>query len=247
MKKVILLIMMPFFLLLISCFYRGYSGEDANLYTVAINSVPWLNGHSWSADFESDPQLEIIDTDQYKRIMFIYYEKYYSGSDISFSSLIICQTSNEKEVFYYEDVNFIVKEQEIYSQNLKDFTSEEIEYLKLINDWNKPINYSKCIKKEIQTKKSEINYEDEIKNQLIRKFDLVDRGYSLYMDLLTYNLDNSKFIIYGYIRKSENNGICFIGLVEKGQEDKIKFETVVPSNVYDYKDELYEFKKSNNW
>ena len=65
------------------------------------------------------------------------------------------------------------------------------------------------------------------------------------MDYLTSNIDDSKYIVYGYIRKTEHEGIYFIGLVENS--DDIKLNILVPSNVYDYKDEFIEFKKINNW
>lgn len=249
MKRTLTLLIIPvlFLIILTSCSYNGYSGNYLELYTVAINSVLWLNGHSWSADFECDPQIEIIDEDIYGRIMFTYYEKYYGGSDISFSTLIICQNSNEKEVFYYEDINYIIKKQVIYSQNLEGFNNKEIEYLKLINDWNKEINYDKCIKKEITKSKANIPYEKEIKKQIIDEFDLINGQYSLFMDLLTSNLDNSKFVIYGYIRKNEGEGIYFIGLVESEKDSFKQLNITVPLNVYDYKIEFIEFKTTQNW
>ena len=86
---------------LTSCGYKGYSGHHSESYTVAINSVPWINGFSWTADFVCDPQIEIVEEDEYGRIMFIYHEKFYGGSDIGFAALVISQSSNEKEVFYY--------------------------------------------------------------------------------------------------------------------------------------------------
>lgn len=245
MKKMLLTILLLFMMILTSCRYNGYSGNYSNLYSVAINSVLWLNGHSWDADYECNPYIEIIDEDQYGRIMFTYYEKYYSGADISFSALIICQDSNEKEVFYYEDVNFLVKEQVLYSQNIEQFTEEEIEYLKLINDWNKEMNYDKCVRKEIAQNKPKIPNDKEIKKQIIDEFKLISGEYSLFLDFLTNNLDNSKYIVYGYIRKSEQEGIYFIGLVD--EDDFIKLSTIIPSNVYDYITEFVEFKKLNNW
>ena len=167
MKKILLLASLFLILVLASGCYNGYTGEHVDLYTEAINSVPWVNGYSWGADFKCDPEIEIIDEDQYGRVMFTYYEKYYSGADISFSALIICQGSNEKEVFYYEDENYIVKKQVIYSQNLERFTEEEIEKLKANNDWNKKISYDKCVRKEITRSKPEIPNEEEL--QEIRK------------------------------------------------------------------------------
>lgn len=140
MKRIIVIILLIFTTILTSCRYGWYSGNRSDLYSVAVNSVLWLNGYSWGADYECDPSIKVIEEDSYGRTMFTYYEKYYKGAGISFSALIICQDSNEKEVFFYEDINYIIKEQTIYAENTKKFTDDEIAYLKLINDWNKEIN-----------------------------------------------------------------------------------------------------------
>ena len=245
MKRIILMILLIFTTILTSCGYSGYSGNRSDLYSVASNSVLWLNGYSWGADFVRDPIIEVIEEDSYGRTMFTYYEKYYKGSDISFSALIICQDSNEKEVFFYEDINYIIKEQKLYYPNIENFTDDEIAYLKSINDWNKEINYDKCVRKDISKSKQKIPNEKEIHNLLIEEFTLVDREYSLFMDYLTSNIDDSKYIVYGYISKTEQEGISFIGLVENS--DDIKLNILVPSNVFDYKTEFIEFKKLNNW
>ena len=245
MKRIILMILLIFTTILTSCGYSGYSGKHSDLYSVAANSVLWLNGYSWGADYECDPSIEIIEEDSYGRTMFTYYEKYYKGANISFSALIICQDSNEKEVFFYEDINYIIKEQIKYTPNIENFTNDEIEYLKLINDWDKEINYDKCVRKNKTKAKQKLSSEKEIKNLIIDEFTLVNGEYSLFMDYLTSNIDDSKYIVYGYIRKTEQEGICFIGLVENS--DNIKLNILVPSNVYDYKDEFIEFKKLNNW
>ena len=245
MKRIILMILLIFTTILTSCGYSGYSGNRSDLYSVASNSVLWLNGYSWGADYECDPQIEIIEEDIFGRTMFIYYEKYYNGADISFSTLIICQDSNEKEVFFYEDINYIIKEQKLYSQNIENFNDGEIAYLKLINDWNKEINYDKCVRKDISKSKQKIPNEKEIHNLLVKKFTLGDGRYSLFMDYLTNNKEESKYIVYGYISKSEEGNICFIGLVEK--DDFVKLNIIVPSNIYDYKNEFIQFKQTNQW
>ena len=245
MKRIILMILLIFIAILTSCGYSGYSGKHSDLYSVAANSVLWLNGYSWGADYECDPSIEVIEEDSYGRTMFTYYEKYYKGADISFSALIICQDSNEKEVFFYEDINYIIKKQILYTQNTENFTADEIAYLKLINDWDKEINYDKCVRKDKAKSKQKLSNEKEIQNLIINEFTLVNGEYSLFMDYLTSNIDDSKYILYGYIRKTEQEGICFIGLVENS--DDIKLNILVPSNVYDYKDEFIEFKKLNNW
>lgn len=245
MRRKILGLMLMCAIMLNSCGYNGYSGNNLDLYSVAINSVLWLNGYSWGADFQCDPQIEIIDKDNYGRVMFTYYEKHYKGSDMSFSALIICQGSNNNEVLYYEDINYIVKEQELYSQNIESFGEDQIESLKIINDWNKEINYNKCVRKSKLKNKPKIPNEEEIKKQIVDEFELVDGAYSLYMDFLTTNFDKSKYILYGYISKNEKEGIYFIGLVEN--EDAAKIDIIIPSNEYDCKTEFIKFKELNYW
>ena len=57
--------------------------------------------------------------------------------------------------------------------------------------------------------------EKEIQNLIIDEFTLVNGEYSLFMDYLTSNIDDSKYIVYGYIRQTEQEGIYFIGLFKK--------------------------------
>ena len=67
----------------------------------------------------------------------------------------------------------------------------------------------------------------------------------MFIDYLTSNIDGSKYMVYGYVRKTEQEGIYFIGLVEN--IDDIKLNIIVPTNVYDYKVELIKFKELNEW
>ncbi len=249
MKKIGLMLVLSIFILVIltGCTYKGYSGEYLDLYTVAINSVLWNNGHSFSADKYINPQIDIIDQDMYGRTMFTYYEKYYAGANISFSALIICQHSNQKDVFYYEDINYIVKEQMLYASNIKKFEIEEIEQLKVTNDWNQKINFDKCIKKEITKRKPDVPQKKEIKSKIIDEFHLISGKYSLFVNFLTRDSVKSNFIIYGYIRMNDERGIYFIGLVKCAQESFKELSFLVPLNVFDYKTELIEFKNINNW
>ena len=76
MKRILLMILLIFTTILTSCGFGGYSGNYSDLYSVAINSVLWLNGYSWGADYECDPIIEVIEEDSYGRTMFRYYEKY---------------------------------------------------------------------------------------------------------------------------------------------------------------------------
>ena len=246
MKKVLTLLCVFIIVGLTACSYKGYSGVHSDLFTVAINSVLWNNGHSFSADKYKNPQIQIIEEDMYGRTMFTYYEKYYAGAYISFSALIICQNSNENEVFYYEDICYIIKEQVLYTQIIEEFENEDVEQLKEANDWNQEINYDKCIKKQITNQKHKIPYENEVKNEIVKEFDLNIREDNLFVNILTSNLDNSKFIIYGYIHKLKDEEIVFVGLVQNC-EKSLNINFFIPSNIYDYKNDFIKFKQMNQW
>ena len=106
---------------------------------------------------------------------------------------------------------------------------------------------TKCVKKEITKTKANISHEKEIEKQIIDEFGLLNGQYTLFMDFLTSNSANLKFIVYGYIYKNENEGVCFIGLVENESGSFEKLNTLVPLNAYEYKTEFMEFKATNNW
>ena len=246
MRKIIAIILLSIFILVAftSCGYKEYSGKYVDLYAVAINSVLWTNGHSFSADKYTNSQIEVIEKDTYGRTLFTYYEKYYAGAGISFSALIICQSSSENEVFYYENVNFIVKRQELYTQSLKNFETNEIEALKAENDWNKELNFDKCVKKEITKSKPSVPHEEEIKNKVIDEFDVEEGSNGIFITYLTKSSVDSNYIVYGYIYKA---GVYFVGLVESDAETVKNISFFVPINVFDYKDDFIKFKETNNW
>ena len=74
---------------------------------------------------------------------------------------------------------------------------------------------------------------------------MISGEYSLFMDYLTSNTNGQKYIVYGYIRKSDKEGTYFIALVDINQS--ISLNIIVPSNVYKYKTEFINFKEVNGW
>ena len=246
MKKLsALVLLLVLTLLILAGCYSGYSGEHADLFTVAIHSLLWNNGHSMGADFVRDSEIEILDIDPYGRILFTYYESYYLGTELSFSALIICQSSNEQYARYYENVNFIIKEQIGRTDSVYKFENEEIEQLKLINDWNKPLNLEKCIKKELITQKPSVPHAKELESIALDKIEVVDD--EIIIDFLTYDSNKNDYLIYGYVRTYPIPTEFFIGLVEI-ENGKIKdVHFLQPTNVFDYQAELVEFKNAHGW
>lgn len=134
----------------------NFAGNNPELYTQAINSVPFTCGSSLATDFAYAPEIKIIEKDVKQRILFSYTERCYYDLTLSFSSLMVCQKSKNGIVYFYPD-SYFVKKKDISSKTAPHFTNEEIEYVKQINDWNAEIDLTKCTKKQ-SVKSKEIKY-----------------------------------------------------------------------------------------
>lgn len=204
-------------------------------------------GHSYGADRAVDSKIEIIEKDKYGRTMFTYYERYYAGAKLSFSALIISQQSSEGYVYYYEDDNYIIMKQELFAKEIQGFSDENLESLKLKNDWNKEVDLSKCVKKTITNRKPDIpSYREIIKESIFDEFNLSDKENNVFTHFLTADTKGD-FIGYGSIMKRDGDEIYFAFLVIIDNEKLDKIHFFVSSNLYDYKNEFISFKESNGW
>lgn len=225
------------------CAYKGYSGNYVDLYTVAINSVLWNVGHSYGADRAIDSSIKVLEHDEFGRTLFTYREKYYSGTELSFSSLIILQASLNEYSYYYEDYNFLIRKQDPYAY-VVEFTQEEIDDLKAINDWGTELNLGKCIKKKTLRKKQNIPIENNtITNQVLRAFNCEKNDCKIFIHLLTSD-DECRFIIYGMIKIFDGDNIYFAALANS-EGDVVDW--LVPDSLYNYQEELRSFKQKNGW
>ena len=251
MKKIIVFILSMLMLVLFNgCKFRGYSGEYADLYTVATNSILWNNGHSFGAEKEIDPKIEVIEQDRYGRTLFLYHEEYYgcySDSTLRFSTLLIMQHASKEYVYYYEDYNYVILRQGRY-EPLKEFTKEDIEFLKIRNDWDKALDLDKCVSKKIMNNKIQIPEDDPIIQKIREKFTLYSDDYFI-IDHLTNDI-NKHCIVYGARSISvdgEKTSDYFVAFVQSEGDDVQKIVFFEPSDLYDYRDEFIEFKQQNGW
>lgn len=232
-----------FLALFSGCGYKGYRGDNADLYTVAINSVLWNSGHSHGADFIMDSEIKRLEIDEYGRTLFTYHESFYVDRSLSFSALIVAQYSSDGYVYYYEDCNYIIKEQPPYQDSGIIFGREKINYLKELNDWGKELDLSKCVKKKIERKKLETPTDsDAIKNKIREELGIEDEiRMHLYYST---NDNNGNYLVYGTCELEADRYIHFAAFVTADGEVKDWFE---PQNIFDYNEELKEFKKNNGW
>lgn len=231
-------------MLFTGCGYKGYSGKNVDLYTVAVNSVLWNNGYSYSTERVIDPQIEIIETDEFGRTLFTYYEQYYSGGGLSFSALIVAQGVVDGVAYYYEDCNFLIKEQAVHTSDLHDFSEEEKEYLKDLNDWGKTVDFQSCTQKKTDKNKQSIPVDDKIIIcAAIDEFNLSDKPTNVFVDCLTYD-SCGNCIVYGMIRVYESDSVYFGAYINTDGEI---VDWLVPQDLYNYQNELKNFKKKNGW
>ena len=108
MKRTISLLLILIFLFgLSSCIFNRenpypYRGEDKELYTAAIYSIPDAEGYMHHGEGAYNPDIYIWEQDDYGRKLFSYCEDY--GNQIF--ALVISQASDETNVYFYPDINY---------------------------------------------------------------------------------------------------------------------------------------------
>lgn len=158
MKRIISLLLILIFLFgLSSCIFNRenpfpYHGEYKELYTTAIYSIPDAEGYMHHGEGAYDSDIYIWEQDDYGRKLFSYCEDY--GNQIF--ALVISQASDETNVYFYPDINYaliFIDSEYLYEgatddhlrNKTEEFYMESKDELKEKNDWNKPIDKSKCV------------------------------------------------------------------------------------------------------
>lgn len=90
---------------------------------------------------EFDSRSEILETDEYGRVLFAF------NSGFGGYSIGIRQKNDEENVYYYDNVSFLVG-----LTKYKEYDPEDLELLKEENDWNKPLNEEKMVKRRLVNK-----------------------------------------------------------------------------------------------
>ena len=158
MKKIsivlLIIICLPVFF---GCFFNRenpypYRGEYKELYTAAIYSIPDAEGYTHHGEGAYRSDIYIWEQDDYGRALFSYCEDYSN----QIFALIICQNYDDTNVYFYPEINYklILIESEYYYEGASDdhlktktegFYQESKDELKAENDWNKPLDKSKCV------------------------------------------------------------------------------------------------------
>ncbi len=134
---VLMLVLLLVSLLSTGCGYR-YKGEYPELCSVAWANIPTLNGGMSNGEVVYDPEIQVLETDRYGRILFSYTE----DIDGQWFYILVMQSADEQYTYYYPDDCYIKMVYEERYSTL-DVSAEEIASLKELNDWECPMDESK--------------------------------------------------------------------------------------------------------
>lgn len=138
--KTLILVLMLLAVALFSagCNNSRYRGEYPQLCSVAWSNIPTLTGCRSNGEVVYDPEVSVLATDSYGRVLFSYTEDNYGRSFY----VLIMQRVDEQFAYYYpDDCYTLLTYDEWYST--PDVNAEEVTTLKELNDWERPMDESK--------------------------------------------------------------------------------------------------------
>ena len=246
-------------------FFRDdYSGEYPELYSVAINSLLGTTGRYHHGAGTEDPKIVAYDEDSFGRKLFIYDE----NSRISMFSLIISQTSDEKNAYFYPDINFFSisfdeyrernlaswswperseSDEEFNARRFTFFPEEAVEDLKRLNNWDLPLDLDRCVTVDIVRNKEK----GPFKNSSLR---------GIYEEVLGEDGYNSHLVYHHFTDEYGRSIYLFCGYSQSEQTARDVLVLIQPDMTYDegigvmdltdptnYQQELKGFKEKNGW
>ena len=247
-----------------------YNGSYRELYTTAIYSIPNAVGYMNHGEGAYNSDIYIWEQDDYGRTLFSYCEDY--GNKVF--ALVIMQSYDDTNAYFYPDINYRLTyiDSEYYYEGVdedylmnktKDFYLENKNQLKSINDWNQPLDKSKCVSHlitdhkvlDININKLDKNECNEILNEYTKTLNLDDSSNRPHRYNTVLQVDAEGKILH------EIHGICqdywiFLWVItdKEGNYDKENGVIVMYSKGYESRisfiydaSTILEFKNKNGW
>jgi hypothetical protein len=243
-KYLILIVLVP---LIVSCRDMDiYNGNDPELHSVALESIvgsrsDWMN------------EVLRMEEDSYGRVLFAFF-----GANLYWTvngqkdvlAIIIAQKADSDFTYYYDSNNAIA----IYVDQLNErltlsllesyFDEEDIEELKVKNDWNKPINDKLLFRTEVTRKKTcKVNDRD-----LLPYKDLL--GGNLYHGIQCYGKDRNGYMLVSVESELSNQSsrtfAIYLLIVNKDHELISPDAVMRVTDIFDM-EAIKRFKEENGW
>jgi len=237
-----------------------YNGPHIDLHTESSNSLFGL--------YAVNETPVLMEEDAFGRVLYFYKvgssiardEIYGDGSIFAF---LIMQKSNDEYVYYYSDINFIVRKRPetipysvggaaLLEEVLKTIPNEEVEELKAKNDWGKPIDESKCIK--VKLARINRHYTEEYAGRHLVPQSIMQEVY----DKMCINGSPNIGVFFRYLTSDDyDRHIYFFRTSDKDWKltnsyvvmFKLdgSYEIAEIVDLWNYQEELIAFKEGNNW
>ena len=256
MKKIMSVILI--FLFLMSSFtgcstpkYRGFFPE---LYTVAIYNFLGSYGFSGNGEISTTSKVGIIETDSYGRVLFYYHEGIFDDG----CGYGILQKSADGYAYYYDDDCIACSDDDWQGTGEithdEWFTEEEIAELKLLNDWEQPINEEKCTKKPIVSRKatSSLKLSDNDFENIVKTYCNAEGIYYKYGWTFRYEeyfmSDDFGREMYFLCCNLRNGTYLYLAAIinPDGSFDSLK-GVIGIKDMNNYREAMKEFKLNNGW
>lgn len=220
----------------------AYSGDYPELFTVAINSL--LGARGYGLGHGTQPDIELLEEDNYGRQLFSYFE---TDTRVSSYSLIISQKVDGGYVYFYPHYNFIALPGETPWLNMEEF-EYEINALKEANNWNQPMDCSDCIRVEVVQQKENSPVPDRTLRQAYNHAlgDDAQSGFGIMNNIVFFRTDDYGRSIYLGSGTFSSNRFVVMLFQPDGSFDEVTsiMELQDPQN---YQSQLREFKELNDW
>ncbi len=249
MKKFIrYLIVMTLIPLIASCrdLYL-YQGNNPELYSVALESV--IGSRSYVMN-----QVLRIEEDTYGRVLFAFFGDFIYGENSDQSdaiAIVIAQKTDSNFAYYYDSSNSIAAislhslDEELTLKLIESyFDEEDIEELKVKNDWNKPMNNKLLFRTEV-TRKKTCNVNDR---DLLPYKDLL--GGNLYHGIQCYGKDRNGYMLVSVESELSNQSsrtfVIYLMIVNKDHELISPDAVMRVTDIFDM-EAIKQFKEANGW
>jgi hypothetical protein len=175
-----------------------FTKDRVVLVTQTSHAIPGAR----TSDVHASSQYEIIETDDYGRKLFAIS---YSVRPFIIATCVM-QKSDDQNVYYYDNVSYLCTEK------YKSYSQEQIIKLKEDNDWNKPLDATKMIKRELvnhatlQMERKPSNSMEEAQNAFYEKIEKNDKMMT-FIQFFDYSTTGQElFLVSRQDNKSINGG-----------------------------------------
>ena len=269
MKKrlVLALIILAVFMLAACDDYTFYDGRHPELFVIASHSLLGVSGGLWE-------DIMILDEDAFGRILFAYSGFTItndSRSSFNILAVLVAQRTTETHSYFYGGDNFILAEISLNRSQVRSvrdfldepfvmqhFTVEQIEELKTENSWNEELNEDRFFQVQISRRNKEqylthvtqetqqeayravVSFAEHSRFRPRRGVPLtMDRDGNVIFFMRERSYDSSTQIMSFYP--------AFLFMFDSGGELIADTGTMELTDLWNYRDQLREFKEANEW